>query len=92
MAAKGSKTNASRFAWATVEIRPGNLGKEQTKFLIVAVSSYDVILGMPFLQEHHVVLNMADSTAHFPKHDLTIQCATRQAKTLATSSATFATK
>jgi hypothetical protein len=88
MAAKGSKTNANRFAWAPVEIKPGNLGKERTKFLIVAVSSYDVILGMPFLQEHHVVLNTADSTASFPKHDVTIQCATRQAKTFATSSAT----
>jgi hypothetical protein len=88
MAAKGSKTNASRFAWAPVEIKPGNLGKERTKFLIVAVSSYDVILVMPFLQEHHVVLNTADSTAYFPKHDVTIQCATRQAKTFTTSSAT----
>jgi hypothetical protein len=92
MAAKGSKTNANRFAWAPVEIKPGNLGKERTKFLIVAVSSYDVILGMPFLQEHHVVLNTADSTAHFPKHGITIQCATKQAKTSAASSATFAAK
>jgi microcystin-dependent protein len=92
MAAKGSETNASRFAWAPVEIKPGNLGKERTKTLIVAVISYDVILGMPFLQEHHVILNTADSTAHFPKHDVTIQCTTRQAKTFATSSATFATK
>jgi hypothetical protein len=88
MAAKGSKTNANRFAWAPVEIKPENLGKERTKFLIVAVSSYDVILGMPFLQEHHVVLNTVDSTAYFPKHDVTIQCATRQAKTFAMSSAT----
>jgi hypothetical protein len=88
MAAKGSKTNANRFAWAPVEIKPENLGKERTKFLIVAVSSYDVIVGMPFLQEHHVVLNTVDSSAYFPKHDVTIQCATKQAKTLATSSAT----
>jgi hypothetical protein len=88
MAAKGSKINANRFAWAPMEIKPGNLGKERTKFFIVAVSSYDVILGMPFLQEHHVVLNTADSTAYFPKHDVTIQCTTRQAKTFATSSAT----
>jgi hypothetical protein len=71
MAAKGSKTNANRYAWASVEIKGTT---EKTKFLIVAVSSYDVILGMPFLQEHHVILNTADSTAYFPKHHVSRAC------------------
>jgi hypothetical protein len=89
MAAKGSKTNANRYAWASVEIKDGTT--EKTKFLIVGVSSYDVLLGMPFLQEHHVVLNTADSTAYFPKHHVTIQCATRQTKTFAAKETTTAT-
>jgi predicted aspartyl protease len=83
MAAKGSKTNANRFAHANGEIKQGTT--ERTKFLIVAMSSYDIILRMPFLQDNHVSLTTADSTAYFPKHDGTIQCATRQLRTLATS-------
>jgi hypothetical protein len=47
MAPKGSKTNANRFAHANVELKQGTT--ERTKFLIVAISSYDIILGMPFL-------------------------------------------
>jgi hypothetical protein len=85
MAAKGSKTNANRFAHANVEIKQGTA--ERAKFLIVAISSYDIILGMPFkfLQDNHVSLNTADSTAYFGKHYVTIQCATRQIRALATS-------
>jgi hypothetical protein len=84
MAVKGSKTNANRFAHANVEIKQGTT--ERNKFLIVALSSYDIILEMPFLQDNHVSLNTADSNAYFPKPDVTIQCATRQLRTLATSS------
>jgi hypothetical protein len=86
MAAKGSKTNANRSAHANVEIKQGTT--ERAKFLIVAISSYDVILGMPFLQDNQVALNTADSTAYFPKHNVTIQCATKQFRTLATSAVT----
>jgi transposase InsO family protein len=80
-AAKGSKTNANGEAYANVEIRTGHAVK--TKFLIVAISSYDIILGMPFLQTNQVILNTANSTAHFEGLNYTIQCAVRQPRTLA---------
>jgi predicted aspartyl protease len=83
MAAKGSKTSANRFAHANVEIKQGTT--ERTKFLIVAISSSDMILMKPFLQDNHVSLNTAESTTYFPTHNVTIQCATRQLRTLATS-------
>jgi hypothetical protein len=81
MAAKGSKTNANREAYANIEIKMGHAVK--TKFLIVAISSYDIILGMPFLQTNQVILNTANSTAHFDRLNYTIQCAVRQPRTLA---------
>jgi hypothetical protein len=83
MAAKGSKTHANRFAHANVEIKQGTA--ERAQFLIIAISSYDIILGMSFLQDNHVSLNTTDSAAYFAKHDVTIQCATRQIRALATS-------
>src|ERR1043165_6470664 len=86
MATKGSKANANKEATATAEICPGH--KVRTKFLVVAISQYDVILGMPFMQENQVTLNTGESTAHFGRINYTLQCSTQNPRTNSSSATT----
>ena len=83
MATKRSRANAKSGATANIEICVGH--RLKAKFLVVAISAYDIILGMPFLQENVVTLNTAESTAHFGRINYTLHCTTKNPRTNATT-------
>jgi hypothetical protein len=87
LATKGSKTVAKDQVTCTVEIAPQI--KVKTQFLVVPIKEYQAIMGMPFLQQHEVKLNMAKGTAIFGKHcDYVIRCnKTQSAAILVTAAA-----
>ena len=81
MATKNSRTTANFSAKEDIDI--GNGKRISCEFLLVAVGSYDVILGMPFIIKTDVTLRPGKGTATFGNSQTTISCAPTEPITMA---------
>ena len=73
MATKNSRATANYSAKADVDI--GNGKRISCDFLLLPISSYDVILGMPFMVKANVILRPGSGNATFGNSNTTIKCA-----------------
>ena len=73
MATKNSRATANYSAKADIDI--GNGKRISCDFLLLPISSYDVILGMPFMVKANVMLRPGSGNATFGDSNKTIKCA-----------------
>ena len=73
MATKNSRAMANYSAKADIDI--GNGKRISCDFLLLPISSYDVILGMPFMTKENVILRPGSGNATFGDSNMTIKCA-----------------
>ena len=73
MATKDSKAMANHSAKEDIEI--GNVKRISCNFLLLPISSYDVILGMPFMTKANVILRPGSGNATFGDSNMAIKCA-----------------
>ena len=84
MATKDSRATTNLSAKAEVNIRRGR--KVECSFLLVPMSSYDVILGMPFMVEAKIILDPAKAIATFEDDSTVIHCSATEQTTAVTAS------
>ena len=82
MATKNSRVMANYSAKADIDI--GNGKRISCNFLLLPISSYNVILGMPFITKANVILRPGSGNATFGDSNMTIKCASLGELTAAT--------
>ena len=73
MATKNSRATANYSAKSDIDI--GNGKRVSCDFLLLPISSYDVILGMPFMVWANVIMRPGSGNATFKDSNTTIKCA-----------------
>ena len=81
MTTKTSSAMANYSAKADIDI--GNGKQISCHFLLLPISSYDVILGMPFMTKANVILRPGSGNATFGNSNMTIKCASLGERTAA---------